>query len=195
MDIIKRIIDIALIIILVSYLITLLYLNINVTNNKECKVDTMIVLGSKVNKKKPTLLLQERLKTAYAYYKKHPNVNIIVSGGQGDDETQKEAEVMKEYLLKHGVNKNQIYLEKHATNTFENLRNSKVIIDEHKLGDRVGIVTNSFHMKRSLLLAGRVFHQKVDGIVAPNNDLSYSLRAILREPLAFFKSLFFDHVK
>lgn len=190
MNIIRNIIGLFII----GYLIALIYLNVNVPkNNQNVKLDVLIVLGAKVKKEEPTRLLRERLDTAIAYYKRHPQVNIVVSGGQGRDETHPEAEVMQQYLINHNVPKAQLYMEKQSTNTCQNLRNSKAIIDKHHLGEKVGVVTNAFHIKRTLWISKKHFKQPVTGIVASNSSFKNSFKPILREPFAFLKSLLFDN--
>ncbi|WEV41376.1 YdcF family protein [Bifidobacterium sp. ESL0682] len=55
---------------------------------------------------------------------------FVVSGGQGADEQISEAEAMKRYLIEErGVPASSILKEDQSTTTFENLRNSKVIMD------------------------------------------------------------------
>ena len=75
----------------------LILLNISKTKDvdKVDNIDTMIVLGAKVNGTEVSNTLKLRLDKAIEYYNKHKSVNIIVSGGQGNDENITEALAMK----------------------------------------------------------------------------------------------------
>ena len=66
----------------------LILLNISETKDvdKVDNIDTMIVLGAKVNGTEVSNTLKLRLDKAIEYYNKHKSVNIIVSGGQGNYE-------------------------------------------------------------------------------------------------------------
>ena len=102
----------------------LILLNISETKDvdKVDNIDTMIVLGAKVNGTEVSNTLKLRLDKAIEYYKKHKYVNIIVSGGQGNDENITEALAMKNYLVSNGVNINNIIEENKATTTLEDIR-------------------------------------------------------------------------
>ena len=120
----------AIIIIFVSSFILLeglIFLNINETKDidKVDNIDTMIVLGAKVNGTEVSKTLKLRLDKAIEYYNKHKDINIIVSGGQGNNEGITEALAMKNYLVSNGVNINNIIEENKATTTLENIMYSK----------------------------------------------------------------------
>lgn len=59
---------------------------------------------------------------------------------------------MKQELLKRGIDPQSILLETRATNTVENLKYSKWIMNEQNFKSAI-IVTDSFHIKRALLIA------------------------------------------
>ena len=82
-------------------------------------VNTMIILGAKVNEDGISKTLKRRLDKAIEYYNTNKNINIIVSGGQGSDEVVTEALAMKNYLVKNGVSKDKIIMEDKATTTLE----------------------------------------------------------------------------
>ena len=48
--------------------------------------DVAIVLGCKVNGIRPSIMLQQRLDAAYAYWTEHPDCLLVVSGGKGSNE-------------------------------------------------------------------------------------------------------------
>lgn len=84
-------------------------------------VDYVVVLGAGLYGETPSPALYNRLTSAVEYIKQYPDVEVVVSGGQGPDELITEAEAMKRFLLKHGVKEGQIIKEEESTSTMENL--------------------------------------------------------------------------
>ena len=78
----------------------------------------MVILGCKVESWGPSILLQDRLDKALDYLEDHPDLTVVVSGGQGPDEHQSEAQCMYDYLTDHGVDGAQILLEDQSHNTW-----------------------------------------------------------------------------
>lgn len=117
-------------------------------------VNTMIILGAKVNEDGISKTLKRRLDKAIEYYNTNKNINnIIVSGGQGSDEVVTEALAMKNYLVKNGVSKDKIIMEDKATTTLENIIFSKKIITDKNLKGKVLIVTSDYHLFRGQFIA------------------------------------------
>ena len=116
-------------------------------------VNTMIILGAKVNEDGISKTLKRRLDKAIEYYNTNKNINIIVSGGQGSDEVVTEALAMKNYLVKNGVSKDKIIMEDKATTTLENIIFSKKIITNKNLKGKVLIVTSDYHLFRGQFIA------------------------------------------
>ena len=75
----------------------------------------MVILGCQVKPWGPSVLLQDRLDKALDYLEDHPDLIIVVSGGQGPDEPVSEARCMYDYLTEHGVDGAQILMEDHPT--------------------------------------------------------------------------------
>jgi uncharacterized SAM-binding protein YcdF (DUF218 family) len=74
---------------------------------------------------------------------------LVPSGGQGSDETMAEAEAMRRYLLKQGVSDALILPEDRSANTYQNMVNSKALIDAAQSGGRVAFATTNYHVFRS----------------------------------------------
>ncbi|WP_314061898.1 YdcF family protein [uncultured Vagococcus sp.] len=127
------------------------------------KVDYIIVLGAGLNKDKVTPLLAARIDAGIQLYMKqvaklahHPT--IILSGGQGVDETISEAQAMKHYIDEQGYQVKTIYLEDKSTNTRENLLFSERIASSNDqitglTNKNVVIATNNYHLLRAGKLA------------------------------------------
>ena len=134
---------------------SLIFLNINETKDidKVDNIDTIIVLGAKVNGTEVSKTLKLRLDKDIEYYNKHKDINIIVSGGQGNNEDITEALAMKNYLVSNGVNINNIIEENKATTTLENIMYSKKILDNMNHKGKVLIVTSDYHLLRGRFIA------------------------------------------
>ena len=108
--------------------------------------------GDRVSK-----LLSDRIDKAINIYKKAPNKpKLIPSGGKGDDETISEAEAMKRYLLEKGIPEEDIILEDKSATTYENLKNSKAIIDGRWGSKNTALVTSNYHVYRALRYARKI---------------------------------------
>ena len=121
--------------------------------------DCVIVLGAGIRGEWVTYPLKTRLDRAVEYNKKNPDAVIVVTGGQGFGEIVTEAYAMEKYLLSQGVPRDKIIKEEKATSTRENMRFSKVILDEiFDKEYKTVIMTNNFHMYRGVAYA------KMEGI-------------------------------
>jgi uncharacterized SAM-binding protein YcdF (DUF218 family) len=119
--------------------------------------DAVIVLGAGVRGETVSYTLQRRLNAAAEYYSRNPNAVICVTGGQGAGEHITEAEAMSRYLLNAGIPPERIIKEDKATNTYENLMFSKIILDARfPDGWSAVTVTNNFHCFRAELLANKI---------------------------------------
>lgn len=138
--------------------------------------DYCIVLGAQWKKDRPSYILKQRLDKAVEYLERNPDTYVIVSGGQGRNETISEAEGMALYLENAGIAAERIIQENASGDTGENLEYSGVHLD--KEGDRVVIVTNNFHVYRAVKIARKKGYIRVEGLAAdsypamlPNNML------------------------
>jgi uncharacterized SAM-binding protein YcdF (DUF218 family) len=117
----------------------------------------LIVLGGSLHDNEPSSTLVQRLEAACAYYRQNPDVTIIVSGGLGNDTQMSEAAAMTVYLTAHGVPASSILQEDRSTDTIENFRYSKELIQQQGLDtDSVVFITSAFHVFRAKLCARQV---------------------------------------
>ncbi len=145
---------------------------------------TVIVLGAGLDGERPSLTLIARMQTALDYLQQNPAAVVIVTGGQGAGETITEAEAMHRWLTARGIDDSRIYLEEQATDTRENLRFSKEIIERENLPQPVAVVSNSFHLYRAQKLAEQEGYQAVQTLSAPVPDVPLqwlSVSVYLRE--------------
>lgn len=125
-------------------------------DESDAPVSAVIVLGAGVNGETPSLTLRTRIDAAAAYLEEHPDVPVVLSGGQGPGEASTEAECMRRALVRRGVDESRLYPEERSTSTQENLRYSRAILEELGVdpAQRVAIVTSDFHLCRARLMWG-----------------------------------------
>lgn len=117
------------------------------------KVDAVIVLGAKVG----TPALKYRTLTGLAYYQEGKTNTLVLSGGQGSNEPESEAQAMSE-VVKQQITKTHgtmphLILETKSTDTFQNLGNSHALIPRAK---SVVVVSDGYHLARSVAIAKHV---------------------------------------
>ena len=154
----------------------------------------MIILGCQLYDWGPSVMLQDRLDKALDYLKDHPEVVVVVSGGQGENEPAAEAQGMADYLADHGFARENIILETQSHNTHQNLTYSARHLEERGADIKAGvvIVSNGFHLTRAKMLAGRAGYENVSVLAAPSSHTPTRLKMYIREPLALVKSFVFD---
>lgn len=130
-----------------------------------------------------TPLLAGRLDKAIEVYRHFGSQSkIIVSGGQGADETVSEAEAMADYLSQKGIPDEHVLREDQSTTTLENIVYSKKIMEELMPEYRAIFVTSDYHVFRTGLLASQA-GLKADG-VGSKTAAYYWPNAFIREYIA-----------
>lgn len=156
----------------------------------------MIVLGCQVKPWGPSILLQDRLNEALDYLETHPDMTVVVSGGQGPDEPMTEAQAMCEYLVENGFPAGQILLEDESHSTVQNLQFTMRLLAEegYDVTEEMLVVSNGFHLTRVRMLWERVCgtDANLSTLAAPSTHMPSRLKMYVREPLALVKSFVFD---
>ena len=134
-------------------------------------LDTLIVLGAKVNGTQPSGALNERISAAYRYLADNPDTVCIASGGQGEDEGISEAECIRLGLLARGISDDRILLEDRSTDTSTNFLNSFLLLPDGT--ETVGVVTNDFHVLRALWTARELSDLQFSGVPAGSSSGGY----------------------
>lgn len=136
----------------------------------EPNLDCIIVLGAQVRDSGPSVAFRFRLDAACDYLKDNPSTVCIVSGAQGFNEPSSEGEAGRAYLISRGIAAERIFAETESRNTTENIAYSLRIFEaegdaEGATGDslRVGVVTNNFHVFRSLHIARELTNEPAEG--------------------------------
>jgi len=146
-----------------------------------------IILGAKVTGETPSLSLQYRIDSALEYAIKYPHVKLILSGGQGPGEDITEAEAMRRFLLKNGIEEKRLLLESASTSTYENIRFSVELIPDS--AGRVTIITSDYHLARAKKIAGKLGFQ-TDVVVAKTPQV-VEKKLKTRERVALLKTVLF----
>ena len=156
----------------------------------------MVILGCQVKPWGPSILLQDRLDKALEYLEEHPDMTVVVSGGQGPDEPVSEARAMADYLMEHGVSEEQLILEDQSYNTLQNLDKSRQLLERLGYDTRqdIVVVSNGFHLTRVRMLWNRVWggEEQLSTLAAPSSHAPSRLKMYVREPLALVKSFLLD---
>jgi vancomycin permeability regulator SanA len=112
--------------------------------------DVAVVLGSKVELNgQPSARLQARLDRALALYQARITAHIIVSGGTGIEGFD-EGQVMRDYLVAHGVAASAILTDSQGNNTEATAQNCARLMQAHGFKSVI-IVTQYFHIPRTRL--------------------------------------------
>lgn len=155
-------------------------------NERPVPSDTGIVLGAYTDGYRPSLPLQSRLHAAIHLYRHGVVRTLIVSGGQGDDESVSEASSMKRFLMLNGIPAHVIYEDRKSTDTWENLKNSQALMKN--VGFRTAVViTSDYHLPRALAVA-RTLGMNVTGYPAWSTKREF--RAAKREVFAHIQYTF-----
>ncbi|MBQ7954443.1 MAG: YdcF family protein [Lachnospiraceae bacterium] len=157
----------------------------------EKDLDYLIVLGAQLKVSGPSKVLRMRLDTAYDYLLENEDTKVIVSGGQGSDEPDTEAQGMFDYLVKRGIESQRIIKEDKSTNTTQNISFSSRYLNKEE--DSVGIVTNNFHVYRATAIARANGYADVCGVAAPA-DPFLQANNMLREFFGVVKDSVFGNM-
>nr|WP_325211485.1 YdcF family protein [uncultured Oscillibacter sp.] len=164
-------------------------------DNSGVPVDAVIVLGAGVNGETPSAALWSRIRAAEDYLEKHPEVPVVLSGGQGPGERITEAEAMRRALGgEDGAENARFLLEERSANTAQNFAFSKALLEERGLDTEtavIAVVTNDFHCFRAHMIAQK---QGLNIVDVPAELPWWWLTAnyYLREAFAVVKTALFD---
>ena len=96
-----------------------------------------------------------RLKVAKACAVQYPNAYVVCTGGgtAKNDPNATEADLMGDWLLENGLDRNRLIIENKSLTTAENARNSyDIMLKDYPQVDSVAIVSSSYHIAWGSLL-------------------------------------------
>jgi uncharacterized SAM-binding protein YcdF (DUF218 family) len=147
--------------------------------------DAAIILGAYTDGYRPSHTLRARLKVGLQLYRGHWVSHIVVSGGQGDDETVSESRSMKWFLMVNGVPPHVILEDRHSSDTWENLNNSRDLMTRYGIETAI-VVTSDYHLPRAMAVAKQL-NMSVSGCSALSGRSEF--RFALREVAAWISYL------
>jgi SanA protein len=136
---------------------------------------TIIVLGAGVHRQELSGMLKCRMHKAIDLFARERGKKILLSG-DGTDPHYNETKAMKNYALQNGLSQDNLLSDPLGYSTYDSLRRAIEVF-----GIRKGvIVTQDFHLKRSLWLANS-FGISAQGVSCDSGSSSYfyDLREIL----------------
>ena len=132
-------------------------------------VDCIIVLGS-------IKAFKYRVPVAAKAYFSGRSKKVMLCGGsirEFAEGQMSEAEHMRQYMLKLGVQENSIILENNSQNTIENILYALVELQRSMWLNHVSkilLVTTAYHMRRSLHIARYLFPNHIEIHACPADD-------------------------
>lgn len=175
--------------------IEFLLLRYGEADNSALPVDAVIVLGAGVNGETPSAALQSRIDAAAAYLERHPDVPVVLSGGQGNGESISEAEAMVRALRTGNAAEDaRFLLEDRSANTAQNFAFSKELLEAWGLHTEtavIAVVTNDFHCFRAHMIARKQGLRTID-VPAELPWWWLTANYYLREAFAVVKTALFD---
>jgi len=114
----------------------------------------LIILGTTVEGRKPSPMLEDRIEAAGKYMLEHPNTVCVVSGGQSEDADITAALCMYNELRLMGIEHHRIIREEKATTMTESLENSLKLLEKRlgKLPKKVCVVSSEFQLYRASMI-------------------------------------------
>ena len=145
-------------------------------------IDYAIILGAWIYKQ-VTPVLQERLDLALRLYATMPTMKFILSGSPAHQGKISDVDVMRDYLLAHGIPEQQLFVDYQGWTTFQSFMSWR----RQGLPDRFVLVTSKFHLPRAVYIAVQLGLQPV-GLIDTQADSDLNARFVDREVAASYKA-------
>lgn len=141
-------------------------------------IDCILVLGAGVWQNKPSHMLEDRLLQAVSLYNNNVASKIIVSGDHGQEDYD-EVNVMKSFLIEHGIPSEDIFMDHAGFSSYDSIYRAKEIFKVKKLV----IVTQKYHLYRSIYIA-KSLNLTAYGVASNPRSYSGQIFREIREILA-----------
>jgi SanA protein len=150
----------------------------------ELNADCILVLGARVWDSGPGAMLEDRLLQGIELYKSDASDRLLMSGDHGSHEYD-EVNTMKNYAIAQGVPSEHIFMDHAGFSTYESMYRARDVFQVKK----VVIVTQKFHLYRSLYIANKLGLDAHGVASDPRTYAGQGYREI-REVLARIKDFF-----
>ncbi len=114
--------------------------------------DAAVVLGAAAWGDKPSPVFRERINHAISLYQSERVEKLIFTGGTRKEGYPSEGEVARKFAIKQGIPSHDILYETRSKDTYQNLANTRLLIQKHKLHSVI-IVSDPYHMARAIAIA------------------------------------------
>ena len=163
--------------------------NIDELNAIDSEYDCILVLGCGIRPDgSPTPRLKDRLTVALNTFNGGYSKLLFVTGDSKETDYM-ETESMKRFLIKNGVNEDNIICDGYGLSTYESIWRAKNIYGFKK----ILIVTQEYHLYRSLYIANKMGLTAI-GINADLRTYSSQFKDNLRESLARIKDMIYTQM-
>lgn len=163
---------------------------ISVQQASQLDVDCILVLGAFVRTNEtPSYILQDRLDRGIELYDLGASDRLLMSGDHGRVNYD-EVNVMKQFAIDAGVPSQHVFMDHAGFSTYESLYRARDIF----LAKKIIIVTQEYHLYRSLYIADRLGLEAY-GAAAAAKDYSGQSYRDFREMLARVKDFFYVIIK
>lgn len=148
----------------------------------------LVLLGYPNINRTQSQILESRLRLALMLFREGRARRIVVTGkARSTVGGRMESEIMRDYLVDHGVGRRSILMERHSMNTIGNAFFTKLLIGRQ---ESLLVVTSDFHVPRARYIFNKIFGRKcrieVEG--SPTDKRIYA-RAV------GFEKASFNHVR
>lgn len=154
------------------------------------QADAVMVLGSLVySGGHPSLILKDRLLTAFDVYQLQKAPKILVSGDHGRVEYD-EVNAMKSYLMDRGVADADVFMDHAGFSTYESMYRARDVF----IAESLIVSTQRYHLYRALYIA-RKLGLEAWGVAADRQDYgSMIIGCEIREVLARVKAFLYVEI-
>lgn len=148
-------------------------------------IDYILVLGAGIKAKRPSPMLEDRLKRSVNLYQEQVSPKILVSGDHINEDYD-EVNVMKNYLLENNIPEQSIDRDDLGISTYDSIYRAKYIYHAKNMI----IVTQKYHLHRALYIAKAL---NINAYGIPSNQRKYTnqgkreIREILARTKDFIK--------
>ena len=101
---------------------------------------------------RPSPVFRERINHALTLYQTGYVRKLIFTGGTPKSGYETEAEVARNFALKQGIPEQDILIEMRSKDTYQNLVNTRFLMQKHHLHDIV-IISDPLHIARAMAIA------------------------------------------
>ena len=120
--------------------------------NTKVPPDVLLILGCRVRGNEAEETLMMRIEKAAEYLKENKQTVAVACGGiVHKDQLKSEAEVIREELIRRGVEAERIILEDKSKTTAQNFINAGKLLSLE--GKRVAFLSSEFHLMRASMIA------------------------------------------